>query len=387
MRLEMVLFFTLFWLWGVASACQTIPTLNNTNFTLLFGECYFIEDINATIYQQNISQNNVVNMTAPSTQYNTYTNTTYNCMPRLENINRTLNFSEYYYNSIYNISIYPPAFPKINQEINLTAGENQSFVDYNLTIHALHKKFDINKTLNFGELYSNSEVNIEIYAPAFPKINENINISKCNYLKRYDAYNLTVQTLSCLDRTVNLSFDDVYDVDFFNLIIKAPQKQNVKLTLDDGEKYENIEAGINITAKTSFEKYNAFCKNNSLDFVISSWQYFNTTNYSCKTYSYMCLDNLTQYCTYEERVGNPLGLIECQNRIAEQTLSQKAQLEEELNKCNNERAVLLDNTNKTNTATERMYEILLYIVILFFMFLAGGIIVYGYAKQKAKEMR
>jgi len=308
-------------------------------------------------------------------------------MPRLENINRTLNFSEYYYNSIYNISIYPPAFTKINQEINLTAGENQSFVDYNLTIHALHKKFDINKTLNFGELYSNSEVNIEIYAPAFPKINENINISKCNYLKRYDAYNLTVQTLSCLDRTVNLSFDDVYDVDFFNLIIKAPQKQNVKLTLDDGEKYENIEAGINITAKTSFEKYNAFCKNNSLDFVISSWQYFNTTNYSCKTYSYMCLDNLTQYCTYEERVGNPLGLIECQNRIAEQTLSQKAQLEEELNKCNNERAVLLDNTNKTNTATERMYEILLYIVILFFMFLAGGIIVYGYAKQKAKEMR
>jgi len=387
MRLKIILFFAFFWSWGLTYSCQTVPTLNNSNLTVSLGECYFIEDINATIYPQNITQNIVVNMTAPDTKTEPYTNTTYNCIPKLENINSSLYFGGNYTNTLYNISIYAPAFPKINQEINLTAGENKTFDEYNLTIHSLPKKYNIYKSIDYGETYSNTDVDINITAPQFPQINENLDINKCGFSKRYDRYNLTVKVPNCIDKTVNLSFDDVYTDDFFKVIIKAPKKQNVKLTLDDGEKYEDNETGINITAKTSFEKYNAFCKNNSVDFVISTWQYFNTTNYTCRTYSYMCLDNLTQYCTYDERVGNPLGIIECQNRVANESMKKVFETQEELSKCNNERAVLLSNTKQTNEATERMYEILLYIVVLFFLFLAGGVFIYGYAKQKAKELR
>lgn len=360
-------FIFLFFLLTFSSfACYTVLSydLNNTVVYLNFSECLYIIDLNTTIYPPQIPLlNNTVNLTAFQTISDNLTNITYICNYNKVDAHLQLDFNTTYTNQNNNITILPPPFPKINQDLNLTPTNNLTFSEYNLTINTIYPQKNLNKNLSYNEEYNVSELNITIRAPPFPNINQDVFVEKCGFSKTFDIFNLTVLTHPCKNEIINLDRGIIYRIDFFNLSLITQKKINATLNISNNQFYENKDEDLLIRCTVSNEEFINFCKSTNITPYIPIWSIINTSNFTCKNYLYTCLDDITQYCNLEEKTTPELGFINCFNRNINEMITIKKQSEQEVAKCFEEKNILIATNNNMKAGIQNTQDILLMVLI------------------------
>jgi len=353
---------------SIASACTNITTADLTNSSLHLnqGDCYLITDINSTLNVTDYRIDGTINMTPYQVTTNPTTNTQYVCRYDLLNVSQTLPFSGSYTNAEHNISIIAPAFPPMNLEINVTAGDNYVNSTYNLTVHALYRKVNINDTLDFLECYNdtntnlslcappkmnvyenlsyglsfiNSTYNVTINAPPYPNINEHRSLG-CGETWNWTQVGISATAPPCAGVTRTMGFGERYQDSNYKIDLTVIAKPNITLTLSSGQNYTSDMYGVSATCEATRDQFIDFCKNFSDENITQYWEAVNISNYTCNNFAFTCIDNISSHCTSEEKFGGPLRLLECNNRILEQTTIKCKEDADSLAICTSEKEAL-----------------------------------------------
>lgn len=368
----------------VAFACISINSsaLVNSSTTLAPSDCLFIEDLNATVNVTDLHLNDVVNITASGNVTNAATNTTYRCNYDTIGMNKTLNFSDSYIDPLHQVFIYAPDFPKINRVMTIRGGDiaSEDFAAYNLTVNCQQRPYDTSLALDFNQTYSNNETNETFTCPAYPTLNisramgwgENftnaaLNLSlqspaypnlgvnkslKCGQVFSVPNLSVSVEAPDCINMNRTFDFGQSLALPDYNASFAAPDKLNQNVVLNDGQNYSNSTAGLLVSCQATTAQYLSFCTNISDRNLTQTWQAMNLTNYSCNNLAYVCIDNLSDMCTPEEKFGGPNRLLECVNRVTLQTASTCNSTVDQLHICQTQQAQLQAATNTTNNAAE-----------------------------------
>lgn len=384
--------FLLFFI-SVLFACQKFNSTDLINTTMNFNanDCFYFEDLNITI-KQNILDNSVVNLSPNQSLKNLATNTTYICNYNIENIflmlnygenytntrnmifisapprpqaniYKILNYSEIYYNPEFNITIIAPPFQKINQNININENESYTNEVFNISVSCNIKNLNIYKNLNFNESFIDSIHNITIKSPNFPKINEVVNVNKCNFEKFYNEYNLSIKTLPCENRNINISLNSIYKVDFLNLTVISPKKIDKRVDLSNSEIFEDKENNLLVRCLVKNDEFIEFCKKTGIEPFLPIWTSINLTNFTCKNQIIQCIDNLTSYCNLEEKTTPTVGFINCFNRNIEEMNRRIKDAEDQRNTCLKEKDLLIADNNNMKAGIRETQETLLITLI------------------------
>lgn len=395
------------------SECTNITSaeLINSSMNLSAGSCINITDLDAVISSPNIADNATINMTAFEEYHDSLANRTYICNHQKENVVRLLAYDESYYNENTNVTVFCQGFPYINLNLNLVAGENYSNQDYNLTVHALPKLYNISKRLNYTENYTNNEINVTILppekknairtldfgqthtdedvnltyiAPAYPTFNETKTL-KCGEHISYPLPNINVFAPACISVTKNLNFGEEYINSEYALSIFAPKKIGESKYLSDGEEYKNEAIDLRVTCDVGLAQYQSFCTNMTDENVTKLWKAINLSNASCSNLVYTCVDNLTQYCKVEEKFLGVRGFQQCFNRNLEEVNAKCKQDQDKLSICENERSQLMAGPKTISDAKGDMIDIIIGVASAVILVAAALFLLWRWLKNKKAE--
>jgi len=316
------------------------------------------------------------------------------------NIDRNIGFGDTYTNSTYNISIHAPQFPLMNATIELSLGGIYTNSTYNISVYAPNSsKINQNVSKGWGETYTNADANITINCAALPTISSNISAGqiytqytfsfKCNY----PSYNV----IRTLDFGETVKYDDIA----LNVTCPDFPRLNLAKQLEIGEQYTPTDARynlsltckyVNIAELTTYQTLYSSIKseldalkivssskdtqisdkdsqiankntliellqaNNSLLLTKATTLQLPTTNYNC-TYTRImingrnityCPEDITSLCTPEEKLSGRLP--DCINRLANDSVSQKETLTQQLTACTSDkqRCESGENLNQQN---------------------------------------
>lgn len=399
------LLFVLLCLVSASMACTTLTLANlaNASFTLNQGQCIYITDTNTTLQAEYYKTNDTINMTAYQVATNFITNTQYVCNYNRVGMTQTLPYNGSYYNDVNQINITCPVFPMINEDITLTAPNTYSKTQYNITVRALDKKYNVNKTLGFSECYTNLETNetlcapeypkvnvvetlgyglsyinstanISITAPPYPNINENVQL-KCGESKTWSQCGVTASAPACSGVSRVMSYGEHFKDDNYKIDLTVIEKPDIQFTLKSGENYTSETYGVRGTCEASAEQFIDFCKNFSDVDLPQYWTPMNLSNYTCNNFAMLCIDEISPYCTAEEKFGGAYRLLQCNNRIAEQTYTQCKDKEDQLTICTNEKNALSQAPMAITSSTDSAVYVIVFgavsvAVIILLCFLA-----------------
>lgn len=379
------IFFLVFFL-NISAACTNIylSELNNSNFTLSQGECIYIIDSNTNISARDYRTPSTINLTAYEVTTNPITQITYVCNYDILNINMTLSHDGSYTNSNHNISIYAPKFPLINLEKNLTAPDTYTNPTYNITINALPKITNKNISLTYTSCYYNTDNNETICAPDYPKFDQNIKL-ECGQTKTWDSFNITVSSPDCANINKTLSFGENVTLPEYKLDVRALPKPNIDWNMKSGESQGSDTYGVFVSCNTTTEQYIEFCKTMPETELKTYWEIVNLTNYTCNNYGYRCLDYMPEYCTAEEKYGDPNSLLSCMNRVAKETIDNNSKCIDELNICNGEKTALYRAPEVISQTKEDIVNIFVGIGMVALIFFSGIFLAFRYLTKKKTE--
>lgn len=126
---------------------------------------------------------------------------------------------------------------------NLTPGNCMIDGTSNNTYCSAWPKLNVNKTLGFGDEWTNTDMNITITPPSSPKINENLNLT-FGGVKNYYDYNLSIgcETGTVLNYTlaVNETKDDTLRKVHIECAKDMIAVQNASKDISPGEAWYNI---------------------------------------------------------------------------------------------------------------------------------------------------
>lgn len=271
------------------SACTVISINDATNLTLVQGSCAQINNTNITIYAE---------------------------IPQFH-INNTLNFNECF-NSLNNsLSICAKPFPTINKIYNLSGGQNYTESVYNFTLFSTNSIYNITKEGNFGE---NLSLNgITLTCPAFPIINEILNIQPGD-LKIYDKYRLTVYGPSKLNIKKTFDTNEHFVNDAYGLDFTGTPPINQYIMLNNSGSYFNQKQNLTVAYNISEDQYELMC-NNLFNQTPKIW-YSENLSTSCESPIVpLCADKLLAHCTVNE-LFQKNGAYVCMDRLAVDTANQ-----------------------------------------------------------------
>lgn len=324
---------------GISSACLNINStdLINSSVQLNASNCIYIEDLNTTINNSIVFQDNLRNISAGS-NYTNSLNETYSCLFDKININQSLDYSENYTNTAHNITIRAPGYPLLNSLVRLDPGRTYYQKDLNLTVIAnvlnqsaptvpQFHKLNITQNISGGQWYNNSDVNISIYAIPFNKLNDTINL-KCGENKEYTTLGITVNAPACatpIKRT--LDYGEHLLVTDQGIDITAPPKLNKNLDLYVGQTDKEDNIGLTATCSINDTQLISMCEKQNDTQLVKLWDKisFNESQ-NCGAYTYVCVNNLTQYCSNDEKYSGRYGLINCFNRNIDEVRNQTKEL-------------------------------------------------------------
>lgn len=105
------------------------------------------------------------------------------------------------------------------------------------------KTLNINQTINFGDEWHNSDLNVTLRPPSTPKINENLTLSFGEYKNYYD-YNLYVECENDVVKNYTLGVNETVNDDLRKIHIECGKDliavQNASKDLNPGEGWYNI---------------------------------------------------------------------------------------------------------------------------------------------------
>jgi len=329
---------------GMTSACLNLSSqdLMNSSIQLNASNCIYIEDWNTTINNSINFQNNLRNIT-PGSNYTNYLNETYSCLFDQLNINRTLEYDEVYIDTTHNISIRAPEYPQINSLIRLEPGRSYNNRLLNLTVIAnvLNQtspsvtslpKLNISQNLSNGQWYNNTELNISIYATPFVKLNESVTL-RCAEVKNYPNFGISITGPACptpITRTLN--FGEHLIVADQGIDITAPAKLNKNIALNVGQTDIEENVGLAVSCSVNDTQLISLCSSQNDSQIVKLWERIPVNeSQSCGAFSYFCINNLTQYCSNEEKYSGRYGLINCFNRNLDEVQNQTRHLTDQNN--------------------------------------------------------
>ncbi len=258
------------------------------------------------VINSSVTNNTIIYIDTHNCTFDNATNLTY--FPQKLNISKTLNYSGNYTDSYLNVTVFAPDFPTIDSVDYLNCGENITLTDYNYTVvnncsqTSTSCLQNLTWNLGYGETKSNSVCNITATAPA-----ENIcpvcNTTTCNY-----------SSVCGVNKTLNYG-DTYYKAECgINIVAPAPCKSGwigILKNLNPGETYNNTEAGITIScAPAHCHEFNpntdcsGWCLASWLPKQKEAWA-TNKNNTNCtKTEFEACKEDASKYCTFEELFSN-----------------------------------------------------------------------------------
>jgi len=400
---------------SIASACTSVTTSSITNTTLLLdqADCIYISDINATINITDYRIYNTINMTPYETETNLITQTTYRCDYDLLNIDESLPHSGTFTESNHNITVTCAPPPTIDQNINVTAGSSAVFASYNLTVNAVHQNFSINKTLdynesyynelvgihifspetgiieenltvvlNFNETYVNEDIKLNVTAPEYPYVGEN-SVLKCGEFKEYPELGIKVSAPTCLNINQDLKFGEDIIMPEYGLHIEAPDPFDLDITLKNGTSFNHSASVLHIGCETPKDDYIHFCQTYGNQSITKLWEEVNLTNFTCRNVAYMCVDEVTEYCTVEEKFSGEYGFISCYNRNLNEMQTHCTAVEDELNICQTKEKRTADIADDFAIGGEYT----LYVILGLGAIITGILVFIIYLRKKNRERK
>lgn len=324
---------------GISSACINISSqdLINSSIQLNASTCIYVDDWNATINNSVIFQNNLRNIT-PGTNYTNSLNETFSCAFDHLNINQTLDYDEEYADTIHNVTLRAQGYPQLNSLVRLDPGRSYTnrFLNLTVTANVLNQsvptvvqvpKLNISQNLSGGQWYNNTELNISIYATPFNKLNETTQL-KCGESKTYATLGVSVNAPACpTPITRTLDFGEHLIIRDQGIDITAPAKLNKNIALTVGETEKNDTIGLTVSCAINDTQLISLCQSQNDSQIVKLWERIpiNETQ-NCGAFSYFCVNNLTQYCSNDEKYSGRYGLINCFNRNIDEIKNQTKEL-------------------------------------------------------------
>jgi hypothetical protein len=252
-------------------------------------------------------------------------------------------------NNIYSCAAI--VYPRANENITLASGSSTLIPQYNISVSCQYPDLATNRSLAFGENYSNSNINFFINCPAYPKknitfspsygqnqtdldsnlscnapqyprINENLNLS-CGTSKTYYDLGLSISTVPCIGINRDLEHDETFTRPEYGLTLRAPPKLNKSIGIGNNDTYTNSDIGLNVSCSIAKSEFLAYCMELNDAPIAQVWQAVNTSdNLSCTLMHNTCIEgmasnrtwSLAAGCTLEEKTQGDYGLVVCQNR-------------------------------------------------------------------------
>lgn len=400
---------------GLVFACDdyTLAEMVNNSYDIDPSECINITDMGIIINAPDLRLNNTVEMTPYDTRVNSITNTEYVCNYDRLDIELTQQFGGTYHNNPHNITIHAPEFPRINEEINITAGNDKSYPQYNLTIHSLYrkvnlvqnldyggqyrnnninltvnaqdyKKFNISKNMTYDQVFTHKETNITLIAPGFPTIDEEVE-PDCGTTEEYEEYNLTFHVPACVNVVKELQYGETYEyvLGGNKINISAPKKLDINKNLSDKETYNNSKAGILMSCMVDKSQYNSYCAGYNITDIARNWNEINLSNATDAHYATIRIDGLTDYCNMSEKfTQGSMGAINCINRNIGEMKENTTKLLAEVTKLNN----IINRVDRIEAnETEQTNSLETIIKWGFFILVVGASMIYGLVHLLEKE--
>lgn len=369
----------------VFSACSIIDvtTVSNINFTLDQNSCITINNSNISIFPKDVRTNQNLTLNAPTTIVDPISNNSYRISSNLVNLNKTLEYGECYTNSINQEVICSKSFPLINKIYTVQVGSNISDSQYNFTIFASGKSYNISKTAEFGESLQIPEANINFTCPLFPVINEIINMQP-GEMKLYEKYRLTIFAPAKLNVKKILQSEEHFTNDAYGIDLAGATKLNKYITLVNSTKYSDPSQNFTIEYKLSNDQYSLMCGalfNRTPDI----WYNVNASA-SCSSLAVpVCADPFLSYCKADDLL-QANGIVTCTNRVVSNAKDQINSSDAKLNDCSIRLKGFTDadQQKKDNAQTQKDDLIDLLITISTMVIILGGIIV-AYLKHQEKK--
>ncbi len=399
--------------------CTTVVSTELINSTTPLGqfECLYFLDLNYTIGVADLRQNSTYEMTPYQERTDSVSNSRYVCNYDALNINMTMPYGGSYDNDNHNLHIRCPAFPQINEFRNIEAGSSYYYSAYNLTINATHKNYNINDTLDFGESYDNNDVNIHlrtlapanltqnivlvfnetrvingtnitVSAPPYPYVGQVKNLM-CGEKAEFSELGIQVNAPACINQDVNMLYGDVFSRPEYGLNVYAPTRVNENWQLKAGETKENTNAGIAASCVVTPEEYASWCRNITEEDVIATWTPYNLENYTCNNMASVCIDNLTTYCTNEEKLGGPGRFLQCYNRNLEYMTTKVADAESRATEAERKMNSLIEKYNEAENAQKNAIEVMVefFLYVSCVLAISAGFIYFLIKKKRELDVR
>lgn len=324
------------------------------------GNCIFITDWNRTIQAKNYMTNDIINISPSEPFHDIFLNRTYYANTISETINLTQGTSKTYPNFNFTVNCLTK---KYNVDLNLDYNGLYYNQEPNISIHCPNiKTYNITKFLDYGETYNLKDSNITITAPSWPLINETITLNPGDS-KIYQKYGLIINTISKINITKNLDFDECFTNLAYGINLCAPKKINKDITLDEKTNFSNSSMGLNIKCTVSPDTMSNFCKNYNETRVPDRWTYVNTSIQCSTPLIQTCADNVTQFCSVNELFSQN-GFLNCVNRnVAEakntynQTKEENIKLKLQIDSMINETKTKKDAQDAAIAGTYEFFEL------------------------------
>jgi hypothetical protein len=349
-------------------------------------------------YSANITLDNSTHLLAHNECYNVTMNDswTFICAPDYPKISQEINlsYSGFYRNDQYNLTVNAPAYPKLNLDRNLTYAEVYTNLALNMTIRAPDGiPTAISRNLSYGERYEGNAVNIS--CAGIP--DQNITITSGN---NWDFFSTHLYCrINPLSKSYLLGFSDDYSNSDLNLNVTCPPfpRVNQIRTLKSGETATAIETNLNFN-------YSFTCENGidtslkaslegqlrdrdvqiaSLNGIIKTLNTSSTTTFklpNCQRNAILyCPDELIQMCSPEEVMSS--NFTQCVNRNLVELNTTKTQYVSDYAKCNND----LTQCRSGEAVQTQLQENMIVIIAGIFAIVCSAFLIVMYLKKKQMQ--
>lgn len=381
------------------AACQTLNVSDFNNGTLnMSAECITILSDNATQTIYAPKYNLVLDVNPGQSKTNNETNITALGNSVFQNqifmVNSTQNITDSVSNNTY-VWKYetPPAnYCYANEVKSIVSGQTSYYSRFNLTHICGYVEENINRSLNGNDTYYNPNTKVYLTGNTTrPMLNENIIVDTCGFSRDYPELNGSVSSSICEDKTEALDYGAVGSCGFTKKKFSAPAKIADLFDLTDGENKvcssgEKVTCGIGID--DYLEYYSKLKSSEELDY----WTIRNETDETCTTFATKCMDNITDKFTLEEKFVNPWGFQSGLDRLATQAQETDLQCARDLNTttidrdlCEKDKQQKVVNDTAKVKEEEQRNETLLYGGAVVIGFLALFAALYTYITHKIKQ--